>query len=100
MNRPQAPYSETQTFIVWPRYIAGPTCPSTDDIDGIESDDNKACCVASCGQCGGVGCAEAGEASDCCALDIVEDGDPCSETGAAPCYIDDGEDIVSIHMLQ
>ncbi len=65
-------------------------CPSTEGILGIESNDARACCVASCGQCGGDGCSAAGAASDCCVNNIVETGQACSVRGAAPCYIGDG----------
>ena len=65
-------------------------CPSADGIPGIESSDGRACCLAACGQCGGTGCSTVGAASDCCVTDIVEEGEPCSETGAAPCYIGEG----------
>ncbi|CAM9748865.1 unnamed protein product, partial [Hapterophycus canaliculatus] len=54
---------------------------------GIESSDGQACCVASCGQCGGVGCSTLGPASDCCVTDIVELGEACSLKNEAPCYI-------------
>ncbi|CAM9783209.1 unnamed protein product [Ectocarpus fasciculatus] len=63
----------------------GSTC--SDGTPGIESKD--ACCVASCGQCGGSGCSTVGEpfgltAEDCCETTILEVGKPC---GVAPCTI-------------
>ena len=66
-------------------------CASAEGIPGIESSDGRACCLVECGQCGGTGCSSVGDASDCCVTDIVEEGEPCSVTGAAPCYIDDGK---------
>ncbi|CAN0322037.1 unnamed protein product, partial [Hapterophycus canaliculatus] len=65
-------------------------CPSAGGIPGIESSDGQACCMAACGQCGGVGCSTVGPAIDCCTTEIVDMGQACSATNAAPCYIDDG----------
>eukprot|EP00903_Cladosiphon_okamuranus_P018887 g17370.t1 len=62
-------------------------CPSAGGIAGIENSNGDACCVAECGQCGGDNCATAGPASDCCDTDILEFGEPCSETNEAPCFI-------------
>eukprot|EP00903_Cladosiphon_okamuranus_P007826 g7572.t1 len=67
-----------------------PTC--TNDFVGIEGS-NGACCVAGCGQCGGVGCSRFGNeigltADDCCSTEIVDEGKPCYLAGAAPCFID------------
>lgn len=78
-------------------------------IRGIESSDGKACCRNSCGQCGGDGCEEAGPCNggvcevehvnttltmsvECCADEIVNSGEACSLTKAAPCYIDGRKD--------
>ncbi|CAM9354990.1 unnamed protein product, partial [Hapterophycus canaliculatus] len=67
------------------------TC--SNGVVGVESSNGMACCVATCGTCGGVGCSVFGEAfgldnQDCCATEIADDGAPCSQTGEAPCYID------------
>eukprot|EP00903_Cladosiphon_okamuranus_P005863 g5800.t1 len=63
-------------------------------VPGVESYNGKACCHAGCGPvCGGIGCSRFGEppldAHDCCASEIVDEGDLCSDTRTAPCYIDD-----------
>eukprot|EP00752_Nemacystus_decipiens_P002185 g2080.t1 len=68
-----------------------PTC--SNGIYGIESDNGDVCCVAACGACGGVGCSRFSpdlDAHDCCVTEIRDFGKACSETGAAPCYLDDG----------
>ncbi|CAN0344649.1 unnamed protein product, partial [Scytosiphon promiscuus] len=62
-------------------------CASAGGIPGIQSSDARACCVASCGLCGGMGCSTAGAASDCCVTDIVDFGEACSVTNEAPCFI-------------
>lgn len=66
------------------------TC--SNGIIGIESSNGAICCVAGCGQCGGVGCSTAGlpdyDAFDCCVTEILDFGVACSVTGTAPCYID------------
>eukprot|EP00903_Cladosiphon_okamuranus_P013409 g12494.t1 len=66
----------------------GPMC--SNGIPGIES--KGACCVAECGQCGGVGCSTVGKSlglgSDhCCEGTILENNRPC---GDAPCVIGGG----------
>ena len=59
---------------------------------GIESSNGLACCVAECGQCGGVGCSTVGlpdlGGEACCSSDIVDFGVSCEETDSAPCYIE------------
>ena len=65
-------------------------CSGAGGIPGIESSNGEACCLASCGLCGGEGCAGAGEDSDCCGSDIAQRGEACSVKGSAPCYIDAG----------
>ncbi|CAM9254537.1 unnamed protein product, partial [Hapterophycus canaliculatus] len=62
-------------------------CTLAGGIPGIESSDGQACCVAACGQCGGMSCFAVGPASDCCVADITERGQACSVTNEAPCYI-------------
>ncbi|CAN0188824.1 unnamed protein product, partial [Scytosiphon promiscuus] len=74
---------------------AGDVCPLAGGIPGIESSDGQACCAASCGQCGGVGCSSVGAARDCCVTDIVELGEACSVTYEAPCYIGEGGQATS-----
>ena len=72
--------------------LTGSVCASAGGIPGIEASNGLACCKAECGQCGGTGCSTAvGGAADCCVHDILVEGEACSVTGAAPCYIDDGE---------
>lgn len=47
------------------------------------------CCEASCGTCGGTGCAKRGNgAESCCTNKIEAAGKTCSETGMAPCIVD------------
>ncbi|CAM9421032.1 unnamed protein product [Ascophyllum nodosum] len=58
-------------------------------------DNSDVCCVAECGTCGGAGCGRRGRdagltADDCCAGRIRDTGVICSDSGAAPCIIDDG----------
>ncbi|CAM9835143.1 unnamed protein product [Scytosiphon promiscuus] len=81
-------------------HLAAPE-PSEDDVStcsndvvGVESSNGKACCVAECGACGGEGCSGFGvdfglDAHDCCATEIADEGESCSETGEAPCFIGD-----------
>ncbi|CBJ26487.1 hypothetical protein Esi_0034_0004 [Ectocarpus siliculosus] len=59
----------------------------TNGVPGMESAGGEVCCLADCGQCGGVGCGEFG-GEDCCVTEIMDYGQPCSETGTAPCYLD------------
>ncbi len=64
------------------------TCPSTVGVVGIESSNGVACCLTSCGACGGSGCsALEGGGDGCCTSDIIENNDLCSVTGVAPCLI-------------
>lgn len=57
-------------------------CPA----DSLLSQSSRACCPATCGQCGGPGCAElVGGGSDCCTQIILEEADLCSESEQAPC---------------
>ncbi|CAM9132608.1 unnamed protein product, partial [Ectocarpus fasciculatus] len=60
---------------------------------GVETD--GICCDIDCGTCGGGDCRRRGnglEAGDCCTRFISENGAPCSESGSAPCIIDDVAD--------
>ena len=66
-------------------------------IPGIESSNGQACCLVECGQCGGLGCSDAGRGSECCVTDIVEEGEACSVTNEAPCWIGDGERTACDH---
>jgi len=64
------------------------TCPSTDGVVGIESSNGVACCLTSCGACGGSGCSgRDGGGDGCCTADIIENNELCSVTGEAPCLI-------------
>ncbi|CAM9402588.1 unnamed protein product [Laminaria digitata] len=65
------------------------TC--SNGLSGIE--DNEACCLAACGQCGGTGCGSISglAASDCCSSTIAASGTLCSVTNAAPCMLDTPE---------
>ena len=65
---------------------AGPTC--INGIPGIECA-KGACCIAACGQCGGIGCsmvaADLGLGSaECCEGTILLANEPCGE---APCVV-------------
>lgn len=74
--------------------IVGIVFACSNGYPGVESSDGLACCVAGCGQCGGVDCSTAGlpdyDADDCCPTDIVEMGVSCEETDRAPCYLPQG----------
>lgn len=57
-------------------------------IPGIESS-KGACCVAECGQCGGMGCSTVARdlglgSAECCEDTILENNKPCGE---APCVV-------------
>eukprot|EP00903_Cladosiphon_okamuranus_P011812 g11100.t1 len=55
----------------------------------------KVCCSPGCGTCGGEGCSERGEGldgDDCCISDILRNEVMCSESMAAPCIGDVGEE--------
>ncbi|CAN0159004.1 unnamed protein product, partial [Scytosiphon promiscuus] len=79
-------------------------CIIDDDDDDVVVDDNtcsnglsgyeasKVCCPLSCGTCGGPGCSKLGDG--CCTSDVKDSGALCSETQAAPCYIDDDDVVV------
>eukprot|EP00752_Nemacystus_decipiens_P003873 g3562.t1 len=67
----------------------GPMC--SNGIPGIESS-KGACCVAECGQCGGIGCSTRASdrglgSAECCEGTILIANVPCGE---APCVIGDG----------
>lgn len=82
--------SPTKTKILHPASFSSTTgTVCTDGTVGIQTDDS--CCVAECGECGGVGCSTRVVglgASDCCSTEIADSGELCSETGAAPCVVD------------
>eukprot|EP00903_Cladosiphon_okamuranus_P016837 g15527.t1 len=84
-----APCTETNAAPCFIGDIPDPVCPGADNIPGVESSNGDVCCVASCGICGGPGCSSRGPAEDCCESTIEDSGEPCSSTGAAPCYIGD-----------
>ena len=50
------------------------------------------CCALECGQCGGVGCSQLPGGKECCTSDVLATGMLCSESGTAPCIIDDAGD--------
>lgn len=58
-------------------------------IPGIQND--QACCVLECGQCGGSGCTTAGGLGQvyCCSDIILNSGIYCSVSGAAPCIVEE-----------
>ena len=64
----------------------GPLC--SNGVPGIESF-NGACCMAECGQCGGIGCSTVAldiglGSAECCEGTIIENNKPCGE---APCVV-------------
>ncbi|CAM9885714.1 unnamed protein product [Ectocarpus fasciculatus] len=77
---------ESPTTADMPVFMPIDEATCSDGTPGIESN-GGACCVASCGQCGGPGCSTFGEehglgAGDCCEGIILELGEMC---GVAPC---------------
>ncbi|KAL1523756.1 hypothetical protein AB1Y20_018682 [Prymnesium parvum] len=55
--------------------------------DGVLSEDRRVCCAASCGRCGGAGCADLpGGRHSCCASRILSFASCCEENGA-PCVV-------------
>ena len=66
---------------------AGSILPADDGCsDGVRS--GRVCCAASCGECGGVGCADrVGGAHACCKGEVFTSGVSCAEA-PAPCLID------------
>lgn len=64
----------------------------TNGLPGVQS--NSLCCEAQCGTCGGAGCAtRPGGEESCCTRRIRDSGDLCSATSAAPCIIDDDNNV-------
>lgn len=72
------------------------TC--SNGLVGLENGEITVCCDADCGQCGGEGCGDISGLSvdDCCADIIVENGQLCSETDAAPCVLDAPGEVVVV----
>ncbi|CAN0056993.1 unnamed protein product [Pylaiella littoralis] len=79
--------------------ISGPTSATSETCsNGIEGIDGNGvvCCPVGCGQCGGNGCGTSGAANgldgdSCCGGGIKASGVMCSDSGSAPCIIDDEE---------
>ena len=77
----------------------GSVCASAGGIPGIESPVEflgfgHVCCLIECGRCGGVNCSKlTGLSTECCITDMTEQGEACSVTNEAPCFIDDGASI-------
>eukprot|EP00903_Cladosiphon_okamuranus_P011811 g11099.t1 len=83
---------------------AGPTADETAEetmeemtcdngLPGVSKD--EVCCSPGCGTCGGVGCSDRAEGldgDDCCLADIRRNAVKCSESMAAPCVGDVGEE--------
>ncbi|CAN0003838.1 unnamed protein product, partial [Choristocarpus tenellus] len=66
--------------------IVPSTC--TNGLPGVQND--AACCVESCGQCGGIGCGTIPGTQGsyaCCASTVLNNNEMCSVTGEAPCVI-------------
>ena len=61
-------------------------------LSGVQFED--ICCSLSCGTCGGLGCGgRDGGRDECCTSAITNEGVRCSDSGVAPCIVDDGEGI-------
>eukprot|EP00903_Cladosiphon_okamuranus_P006681 g6521.t1 len=84
------PESETEMTSYSFEYTYSQMC--SNGIEGIDVD-GMFCCALSCGTCGGRGCAgRPGGSAACCGGGIQRSERLCSETGEAPCIIDD-EDL-------
>lgn len=71
-------------------FVVGETC--SNGISGVEA--AGVCCKEECGTCGGTGCSTRVPGFgqyDCCVGRIVETGVLCSESGDAPCIVDEGD---------
>ncbi|CAM9505978.1 unnamed protein product [Ectocarpus fasciculatus] len=91
---PTAPVTEPTAPVTEPTApTADSTCPNAGGIPGVESPGASACCLASCGSCGGVGCSSRGVVSDCCVSAIMTTGEACEVSGTAPCYIGGGGEV-------
>lgn len=65
------------------------TC--SNGLAGIANNNGDYCCAEACGQCGGHGCASrGGDDNICCTGKLIDR--LCSQTGEAPCFIDDVSD--------
>lgn len=63
-------------------------CYDAFGIPGIQSSNGVACCLASCGACGGSGCSLLeGGGDGCCTDNIIEINELCESKGEAPCLI-------------
>eukprot|EP00752_Nemacystus_decipiens_P009061 g8090.t1 len=63
------------------------TC--SNGIEGIDAN-GVVCCPLSCGSCAGSGCSSRpGGSSSCCGSGIKDSGILCSESGTAPCIIEE-----------
>eukprot|EP00752_Nemacystus_decipiens_P017643 g15814.t1 len=64
------------------------TC--SNGLAGYEHTGKQVCCPLTCGACGGSGCGgREGGADSCCSSTIVDNAVLCSESGEAPCIIND-----------
>ncbi|CAM9224565.1 unnamed protein product [Choristocarpus tenellus] len=72
-----------------PESVSNSTCPGT-DVAGLRDPVEDVCCPAECGECGGEGCGRipGTTANECCASNIMMARVLCSESGEAPCIID------------
>jgi hypothetical protein len=65
----------------------GPAKTECKSAGGILDHDSVGCCPASCGQCGGKGCAKLpGGKANCCTKEIEGNGKDC-KTSKAPCSV-------------
>lgn len=84
--------STTVHFTILYAVEVGQTC--SNGIPGVEA--AGVCCKAECGTCGGTGCSTRVPGFgqyDCCVGPIVDTGVSCGDSVAAPCIIDEGDEI-------
>jgi hypothetical protein len=60
-----------------------PSCPANSRMDSTET----VCCPATCGACGGEGCAERPGGADSCCTEAIAQQPTCARKGAAPCSL-------------
>lgn len=73
--------------------VGSGTC--SNGISGVDSVNGDFCCPTLCGMCGGPGCSSfPGGADNCCTSVISQQDVLCSESGTAPCIINDGEQFL------
>lgn len=80
----------TGTVARFPLRIPRPAQTCSNGLAGYEASD--VCCSVSCGHCGDPGGSSLDGGNDsCCTANILDSGVLCSDSGAAPCIIDEGK---------